>query len=303
MAVELRELRWAVVAAQHRSLRQAAEVLGVRQSTLSRCLSNLELKFGAVLFERSNAGTRLTLAGQEFLTAAQRIVKETDSIAPRVKSLSSGVSGRLAIGVHASLSAGNFRATLIEHRRRFPEVEVCLADGSSDDLISDLANCAIDLAFVAEEIPRWNDRSLPVWSERVVVALPDVHPLRDCDFVQWSALKDETVLLPHRGPGLEFLKLLAGKTGYPEPYRLIRRDVGLDRLLTMVGMGWGVLLALEGATGAVYPGVTYREMHDADAPTRLSFHAYWREDNSSPTLITFLDLLRERYPDLCGLFR
>lgn len=36
MNVDLRDLRWALVAAQHRSLRQAAEALGVRQSTLSR---------------------------------------------------------------------------------------------------------------------------------------------------------------------------------------------------------------------------------------------------------------------------
>jgi hypothetical protein len=28
-------------------------------------------------------------------------------------------AGRLTIGVHAALSAGNLRATLVEHRRRF----------------------------------------------------------------------------------------------------------------------------------------------------------------------------------------
>jgi DNA-binding transcriptional LysR family regulator len=41
-------------------------------------------------------------------------------------------------------------ATLVEHRRRFPEVETHLVDGSSDHLISDLARSAVDIAFVAE---------------------------------------------------------------------------------------------------------------------------------------------------------
>lgn len=59
-----------------------------------------------------------------------------------------------------------------------------------------------------------------------------------------------------------------------------------------------MLLALEGATGANYPGVTFREVHDAEGPTRLSFRAYWRHANSNPSLRPFLDLLRERYPDL-----
>ncbi|MGY4403561.1 DNA-binding transcriptional LysR family regulator [Bradyrhizobium sp. USDA 3315] len=72
----------------------------------------------------------------------------------------------------------------------------------------------------------------------------------------------------------------------------------LDRLLTLVGADRGLLLALEGATGAAYQGVTFREVHDAEGPTRLSFRAYWRQDNCNPSLRPFLDLLRERYPDL-----
>ncbi|WP_081433823.1 helix-turn-helix domain-containing protein [Beijerinckia indica] len=67
METELRDLRWAIIAARHRSLRQAAEVLNVRQSTLSRAIRDLESQLGALLFERSNSGTRPTVAGQEFL--------------------------------------------------------------------------------------------------------------------------------------------------------------------------------------------------------------------------------------------
>jgi DNA-binding transcriptional LysR family regulator len=40
--VELRDLRLAVVTSQHRSLRQAAEALNIRQSTLSRRLHEIE---------------------------------------------------------------------------------------------------------------------------------------------------------------------------------------------------------------------------------------------------------------------
>jgi DNA-binding transcriptional LysR family regulator len=185
VTVELRDLRWAIVASQHRSLRQAADALNIRQSTLSRGLRDLEYKLGATLFERTNGGTRPTVEGQEFLDAARRIVEETETITARLNTRSRGESGRLTIGVHASLSAGNLRATLLEHRRCFPNVETRLIDGSSDHLISDLTNSAIDVAFVAENNPRWNDRSLSVWSERVVIALPEKHPLvprhSDCD--------------------------------------------------------------------------------------------------------------------------
>lgn len=54
MPVELREL---IIAAQHRSLRRAAEALNVRQSTLSRRIRDLEHQLEAALFERTNGGT------------------------------------------------------------------------------------------------------------------------------------------------------------------------------------------------------------------------------------------------------
>ncbi len=63
MSVELRDLRWALVAARHRSLRQASETLHIRQSTLSRRLQDLEYQLGTALFERTNDGTRPTIVG------------------------------------------------------------------------------------------------------------------------------------------------------------------------------------------------------------------------------------------------
>jgi DNA-binding transcriptional LysR family regulator len=203
VTVEFRELKWAITAAQHRSLRQAAETLNIRQSTLSRGLRDLETQLGAILFERTNGGTRPTIEGQEFLEAAKRIVEETETIAMRLKTRSRGESGRLTIGVHASFCAGNLRATIIEFRRRYPEVELHLVDGSSDHLVSDLQHSAIDVAFVVQGTSQWDDGSLTVWSERLVVALPDGHVLRDREAVHWSDLSREALLLPQVRPTIQ----------------------------------------------------------------------------------------------------
>ncbi|WP_366110292.1 LysR family transcriptional regulator [Acidithiobacillus sp.] len=50
-------MRWAIVVAQHRSLRQAAAALSIRQSTRSRRLQDIEYQMGTVLFERTNGGS------------------------------------------------------------------------------------------------------------------------------------------------------------------------------------------------------------------------------------------------------
>lgn len=297
---DLRDLKWAVVASTHRSFRQAAETLRVRQPTLSRRLRALESRLGIKLFERTHGGSWPTADGREFLDAARHILEEIDSISTRFKGRTRGDGGRLSIGVHTSISAGNLRATLIEHHRRFPNVITSLVEGSREQLMSYLAGSAADVAFLVEDAPEFPGKSLPVWSERVVAAIPENHPLCEREAIHWSDLECETLLLPQRGVGPEFHKMLGGRLGCASHSHLFHHDVAMDGLLALVGAGWGILLALEGATGAAYPGVVFREVHDVQAPVRLNFRACWRPSNGNPALRPFLDMLGERYPDFAA---
>lgn len=131
----------------------------------------------------------------------------------------------------------------------------------------------------------------------MIVAMPAQHPISDRGKVHWTELSNEQFLIPQRGPGPEFERLLAAKLHCLDSHHILHQEVSLDRLLSLVGTGYGVLLVLEGATGARYDNVIYREVHDDDGPTRLNFMAYWRQANNNPTLGPFLDMLRERYPD------
>lgn len=298
--VEFRDLRWAVVASRYRSLRQAADALNIRQSTLSRRLRLLEEQLDTVLFERTNGGTRPTREGQEFLKEAKQIIDHIEKISAQLKTYSRSEKGRLTIGVHASISVGNLRSTLIEYRRRFPGIEMYLVDGTSDHLISSLLCSAIDIAFIAAGNVWWGDKSLPVWSERLVVAIPDDHPLCARDYILWGDLVDQTLLLSQRGPGPELQRLVTNRISSAASCRVMCHDVSLDRLLTLVRDGWGILVVLEGATGAAYSGIVFRELREGGSPICLTFAAYWQKTNANPTLKPFLTLLRERHPDLAG---
>lgn len=298
MDVEFRDLKWAIVASQHRSLRRAAEVLNIRQSTLSRRVRNLEIRLGAELFERSNGGTHPTLIGREFLSIAQRVIEETAAALTRFKAISNGQAGRLTIGIYVSLATGNLRATLMEYHRRLPNVDIHTVDGTHDRLLCNIISSTVDVAIMTTYYPDWDDHKLPLWSERVIAALPERHPLAEKSVLQWSDLAGESLLVQQRGAGPEMQRLLAIKLDQLGVQRFLHQDVSVDRLMGLVGAGFGICLILEGATGARYDGVAYREVHDQDGPTRFNFAAYWRETNNNPTLKPFLDILRERYPDL-----
>lgn len=55
MSIELRQLRYAVLAADSQSFARAAVIVNLKQSTLSRKVKDLEIRIGVKLFERSTA--------------------------------------------------------------------------------------------------------------------------------------------------------------------------------------------------------------------------------------------------------
>ncbi len=296
--VELRDLRLAVITAQHRSLRQAATAINIRQSTLSRRLRDLECRLGAILFERTNGGTRPTVAGLEFFEHARRIIEDTEIALRVLRSRSRGEYGKLTIGMYASLATGNMHATLAEYHRRLPDVDVHTMDGSHSRLMCALARNTVDVAVMTEYQSGWDDRALPLWRERVIVALPERHPLAEHGAVSWRQLANQRLILPAHGPGPELENLLASKLNGDKPNRVLHQESGLDRLLSLVSAEYGVLLMFEGGTGLKHEGVVYREVHQDAEPTRLGFAAYWRQSNSNPALGPFIKMLQERYPDL-----
>ena len=112
MAVDLQQLRFAVSAADIGSFRQAADVLRLSQSRLSRCVRKLEHSIGVVVFERSSGGVKPTPGGREFL-------RQT------AKTTWRGETGKLAVGfLHVSFdgksacSAARFQGTLSTYRTR-----------------------------------------------------------------------------------------------------------------------------------------------------------------------------------------
>jgi len=297
LGIDLQQLRFAVTAADIGSFRQAADVLRLSQSRMSRCVRQLEHSIGVVVFERSSGGVKPTPGGREFLRTARIILEQVDTLVARAKTTGRGEAGRLAVGFCTSLSTGNLRATLLDFKVHFPHIELVTVERSRTRLTTALRNGALDILVVTGATPLLENQTLPLWSEQILVALPEDHPLATREVVLWTDLWNQTVLLSQYDPGHELEDVLISKLPLPgDRPQIERHDVSRGIIKSLISMRLGISLVMESDIGASFTGLVYRELRDGIQPSYLSFSAHWRGDNENPALHGFLKLLADRYP-------
>ncbi|RZN31457.1 LysR family transcriptional regulator [Bradyrhizobium sp. Leo121] len=296
-AIDLQQLRLAVVACDFGSFRRAAEALSIKHNVLSRSISQLEYLVGASLFERSSGGIKPTLTGRAVLRIARLILEQVDMLVDTGRSGGRGDTGHLVIGFYTSMSTGNLRATIAELKKLLPQLELATMERSRSRLMTALRNGTVDIVVSPGRLPSKDIRSQLLWSERILISLPQDHPLAARDTIFWTDLRNEKILLSEYDPGRELEDLLISKLVLPDDRPTVERhDVSRGIIKSLTSMGMGLSLVMESDIGASFAGLVYRELQDGSGPSRVDFHAHWRDDNENPALKRLLNLLAERYP-------
>ena len=99
MKLELRDVEYFFVVAEHRHVGRAAEALGMSQPALSRSLRRLEASIKARLVTRTPKGVELTAVGSALLSQVSRLRLALSDVAQEATDLSEGTAGHLRIGV------------------------------------------------------------------------------------------------------------------------------------------------------------------------------------------------------------
>lgn len=290
--IPLAALKQAVAVAEYLNFRHAAKKLGVSQSSVSARIKALEEDLGILLFERRHRGVRLTEAGRSFISEITVGIEHLDHAIMTAGAISSGVVGRLCVGLHSSIAAGFLTDLRRRYREEYPNVELVIAEGRSADTIRQVREGSLDVAFVmgAAEAPDCHSRL--VWSEPFVVALPVHHPLVTAERFEWLDLASETFLVRHGGAGPQLLNHIIRRIAERDRTPNIRRcDVGRDTLMHMVADSEGTTLTTEAATHVPFPSVVFRPI--ADESEQAKFSAVWSPHNRSPALKNLLDLAIE----------
>lgn len=287
--IPLASLIQTLAVAEYLNFRHAANALGVSLSSISARVKTLEEDLGILLFERHARGVRLTEAGRLFVERVSAGVDQLDHAVKTAGMVAAGECGRLRIGIHA-LIPRSFLAELIErYREDHPGIEVEMTESTARDALMQLRADRLDIVFVAgtPELPDCHSRR--IWTEPLVAAVPDRHPLAVRAAVTWADLAGETFLVRHGGTGPQahdhILLRLAGR--WPAP-SILRFDVERCTLLSMIGQGFGITIVAAASSMLPTPGVVFLPV--TDEPEPVAFSAVWSPYNQGAALRNLLDL-------------
>jgi DNA-binding transcriptional LysR family regulator len=289
--IDLVSVTQALLVAEHLSFSRAAQVLGVRQSAVSRRIRALEDKLGVSLFERDSTGVRLTEAGRRFLERTRPALSEIDHAMKAAASAGRGVEGVIRIGILSSVSSGFMRSLLSHYRCFHPAISIDIVEGSANEHVARITERQIDIAFVTGTPQASHCDTVLLWETRVFAALPGSHALASDDAIHWDSLKDEHFIVSRDPPGPDIHDYIVRRTTvFGRSPAVDRYGVGRETLMHLVALGFGISIASEAATATRYPEVVFRPL--ATAEDMLPYSAVWLPGNDNPALRRFLSLAR-----------
>lgn len=287
-SVDLQQLRYVVEVAETNSFTRAAQRCHVVQSALSHQVARLERELGARLFERTSRRVRLTSAGAAFLPAARQCLDAAERAVAEVAAAVGEIRGRLAVGLIPTVAAVDIPEALRDFRQRYPAVRISLRVGASDDLVEEVRQGAIEVAFLGLPTTAHPEgvATHELQRDRLVAVLARDHPLAGEPSVGLSRLSEEVFVdLPAGTAGRIQSDLAFAAAG-------LSRDVAFevtsaDYIARLVAPGLAVAM-LPAAFVPQLTGVTTVEV--TDAPARVEY-VIWSRANLTPAAKAFLGIL------------
>ncbi|MFC9789667.1 LysR family transcriptional regulator [Rhodococcus sp. NPDC127528] len=283
--MELQQMRYVLAVAETKNFTRAAEQCLVVQSALSHQIARLERELGAKLFDRTSRRVQLTPAGEAFLPAARQSVEAAERARAEVAAAAGEIGGTLAIGAIPTVGAIDLASSLRDFRARHPQVRISLRMGASGDLVDQVRQGALDVAFLGlpPGVEPTGVRGIELGRGELVALVPAGHPLAEGREVDLRMLSDETFVDFPAGSG--------GRAQSDEAFAAagVRRRVAFE----VMAVDFFARLIRQGLCIGLLPAAVVSEFPDLrvvellDPPTRVE-HLVWSRLRPAPAAAAFL---------------
>lgn len=176
--MELRVLKYFLMAAREENITKAAHLLHVTQPTLSRQLMQLEKELGVKLFERSRHRIILTEDGMLLKRRAQEIITLAEKTEREFVRREGEMIGEVSIGSGELKSSRFLGEAVAAFQKKHPLVQFRVFSGDSDNIKEQIEQGLLDLGLLMEpvDISKYEFIQIPVKEEWGILVHED-YPL------------------------------------------------------------------------------------------------------------------------------
>lgn len=143
--MELRDIEYFAVLAEHGHFGRAAAVLGITQPALSKSLQRLETVLGTKLVQRSAKAVALTAEGSALQLRANELRLSLQSVSREIKEIGEGRVGTLCVGVGGAISENFLACAFARLRHEAPRTILSVMVSDNDVMVPALRKGELDL--------------------------------------------------------------------------------------------------------------------------------------------------------------
>ncbi|OWJ90962.1 LysR family transcriptional regulator [Pseudomonas sp. A46] len=177
------------------SITQAAKKLGLSQPTVTTQIRNLEAQYGVELFHRGGRRLVVSEEGARLLPMVKALLQQEADIEFYLRNCGQ-VQGALRIGA----TAPYYILDLVRaFRERFPQTDVSLEIGNSQQVIEALEEYRVDLAASSQKLDDARLTRVLLGSDPLVLAVHRQHPLARHPSVALEDLRGHCLLMRESG--------------------------------------------------------------------------------------------------------
>lgn len=291
--MELRHLRYFVMAAAEGSISGAAARLSISQPAVSRQIRDLEEELGVALFDRVSSGLSLTEPGLAALPHAQELLRRAGDLKLAMAGFDKAVRTMIRVGFIETALPGFLAGAMRTFNQQHRDACIQIRSMSPQEQEEALREGEIDLALLGTPCPQLaNEFQVEAIKKTpMAVVLPDDHLLSLRKSVDLSELAEEPFVSLHEKhfPGRPaMLAELCGRAGFVADVRM--KADGLQEMLGLVAGGSGVGVLPLDVNLLPHAGVVFVKMRK---PTlTLVSSAVWKRDGESRELLELIELMK-----------
>lgn len=197
--ITLQQMEALISLVEERSFSRAAKRMLLTQPALTKNIRNVEDCLGVKVVNRSNAGVSLTPEGKILYDVAQRMVRLRKEAAEKIWVLHENTGGDIYVGASTIPATYILPRAVSAFKKAHADIRIFIKTEDSEEVLNMVLDREVEIGCIGKEPLNRKLTAEPVWSDRLILVVPKLHPWVKRGSIDMSELLSEPFVLREKG--------------------------------------------------------------------------------------------------------